>query len=331
MRASRHNYHDAARWAAVAAVALTALCGLIGAHSPPVYGQGAPEPAESSAESGQTEQLVIDPPPAPPRPPPGPLKIMSWNVASSPYAIAMRKIKSSAPAWRTSFGSERRTIDAPPPPRSALIDADVVLLQGITNPRALRRLFPARSWRLIFSRRALETLPKGSVFTAPVSSVEVEAVAIRFRDGLRVLHRGEDIDDLPSAAPETSTPAAPAATAIQPPLNPASPGLAVKVIDRGRTLWIASISLESACDAASNSDCSKPALLARWRARRKEEGAKEEGASIVAGGRMHSDAPATACATQGIQWDAAGSNVLPRLAKGENRHVLGCIAELTLE
>jgi hypothetical protein len=254
---------------------------------------------------------------------------MSWNVATSPYAIAMRKIKSSAPAWRTSFGSERRTIDAPPPPQSALIDADVVLLQGITNPRALRRLFPARNWRLIFSRRALETLPKGSVFTAPVSSVEVEAVAIRFRDGLRVLNRGQDIDDLPSASPESATPASvmvPAAAAIQPPVNPASPGLAVKVIDRGRTLWLASIALENACSAAGNADCAKPALLARWRTRR-----MEDGESVVAGGRMHSDASATACVTQGIEWQAAGANVLPRLAKGENRYVLGCIAELTLE
>jgi hypothetical protein len=254
---------------------------------------------------------------------------MSWNVASSPYAIAMRKIKSSAPAWRTSFGSERRTIDAPPPPRSALIDADVVLLQGITNPRALRRLFPARSWRLIFSRRALDTLPKGSVFTAPVSSVEVEAVAIRFRDGLRVLNRGEEIDDLASASPEPAIAAsvvAPAATAVQPPINPASPGLAVKVIDRGRTLWLASIVLENTCDAASRANCAKAALLARWRTRR-----KDDDESVVAGGRMHSDAPATACATQGIEWDPPGSNVLPRLAKGENRHVLGCIAELTLE
>ena len=326
MRASRHNYHDAVRWAAVAAVALTALCGLIGAHTPPARGQDASELSAPPPESGPP---VVDPLPAPPRPPPGPLKIMSWNVASSPYAIAMRNIKSSAPAWRTSFGSERRTIDAPPPPQSALIDADVVLLQGITNPRALRRLFPARSWRLIFSRRALETLPKGSVFTAPVSSVEVEAVAIRFRDGLRVTNRGEDIDDLPSATPESATPAsvvAPAASAIQPPVNPASPGLAVKVIDRGRILWLASIALENACNAAGNADCAKPALLARWRTRR-----IEDGESVIAGGRMHSDASATACGTQGIESQAAGANVLPRLAKGENRHVLGCIAELTLE
>ncbi len=169
MRASRHNYEDPVRWAAVAAVAVTALCGLIGAHALPANGQSAPEPA---AESGQPEPRVIDPQPAPPRPPPGPLRLMSWNVASSPYAIAMRKIKSSAPAWRTSFGSERRTNDAPPPPQSALIDADVVLLQGITNPRALRRLFPrAQLAPHLFAPRA-GNVAKGSVFTAPVSSVE---------------------------------------------------------------------------------------------------------------------------------------------------------------
>ncbi|MDO9384321.1 MAG: hypothetical protein Q7T86_15830 [Hyphomicrobiaceae bacterium] len=329
MRASRHNYDHAVRWAAVAAVALTALCGLIGAHTLPANAQDAPELGDPPAENSQPAGPGGDPLPSPSRPPPGPLKIMSWNVASSPYAIAMRKIKSSAPAWRTSFGSERRTIDAPPPPRAAMIDADVVLLQGITNPRALRRLFPARSWRLIFSRRALETLPKGSVFTAPVSSVEVEAIAIRFRDGLRVVNRGEDIDDLPSATPELATPAsiaAPAATAVQPPVNPASPGLVVKVIDRGRTLWLASVVLDNACVTPGDAGCAKSALLERWRARRKDDGEQ-----VVTGGRMHPDAPATACTPQGITWQAASPNGPPRLAKGENRQVLGCIAELTLE
>lgn len=328
MRPSWHTYIDAvcrvvATAPRPAIVALTGLCGLIGALAPAALPPTAlAQDAAVLSEPGPGPNGAAETPPAAPKPPPGPVKVLSWNVGSSPYAIAMRKIKSSPPAWRTSFGSERRTIDAPPPPQADLIDADVVLLQGIINPRALRRLFPARKWRLIFSRRALETLPKGSVFTAPVSSVEVEAVAVRYRDGLRVVNRAESIADPPPV-----TPPLPASTA--PPTPPAenaqSPGLAVQVIDRGRTVWLASVTLDATC-GEGQSGCTKSGLFARWRAARHQ--ARED---VIAGGRLRGDADATLCQTQQIEVDAAAANALPRLAKGESRNVLGCVAELTIE
>lgn len=323
MPLSRHTLDDNVCRVVVAAprpaiAALTALCGLIGALAPAAVTPTAWAQDAVLSEPGPAAES----PPAAPKPPPGPVKVLSWNVGSSPYAIAMRKIKSSPPPWRTSFGSERRTIDAPPPPQANLIDADIVLLQGIINPRALRRLFPARKWRLIFSRRALETLPKGSVFTAPVSSVEVEAVAVRYRDGLRVVNRGESIAD-----PSPVAPPLPASNA--PPTPPAenaqSPGLAVQVIDRGRTVWLASVTLDATC-GEGQSGCTKSALLARWRAARHE--ARQD---VIAGGRLRGDADATLCQTQLIEVDSAAANALHRIAKGESRNVLGCVAELTIE
>ena len=305
MRAPRYNRNAAGPSLVRAAVALTALYGVIGAHAMPACAQDAPLPSETEPAA------EIIPPPSP-LPPPGPLKILSWNVASSPYAIAMRKIKVSAPAWRTSFGSERRTIEAPPPPRAGMIDADVVLLQGITNPRALRRIFPARTWRLVFSKKALEALPKGSVFTAPVSTVEVEAVAIRFREGLRIVNRAEAMSDAPGADP-----ASPAVSASAP---AAAPGLAVKVVDRGRTLWFASISpvcapAESGCDAAS--------AISRWQGAR-----RSDGEDVITGGSATGDAGATPCNLQAIRADA-GSGAAA--SKGEMRDALGCVAELLLQ
>ncbi len=324
MRPSRHIDDAAARSATFAVLAVAALCGVIGASPRFAVAQDAgPEAPQAAAVLSDPEPAIEMPAPEP-KAPPGSLKVLSWNVATSPYVIAMRKIKTSAPAWRTSFGSERRTIDAPPPPRADLIDADVVLLQGITNPRALRRLFPARKWRLIFSRRALETLPKGSVFTAPVSSVEVEAIAVRYRDSLRVVNRGEIIDDPRVAA---AAPLSASTTLVTPPaVNPASPGLTVQVIDRGRTVWLASVTLDATSCGSARADCAKSALLARWRDARRQ--ARDE---VIAGGVMRDDAAATPCEAQGIEAEAPAAKALLRLAKGQKRDILGCVAELTVE
>jgi hypothetical protein len=246
--------------------------------------------------------------------PAGPLKVLSWNVASSPYAIAMRKIKSATPSWRTSFGSERRTIEAPMAPQAADIDADVVLLQGITNPRAMRRLFPARKWRIVFPRRALAALPKGSVFTAPVSSVEVEAVAIRLRQGLRLVGRDDHLD----AAPVTQ------ALAASPPtdVDANAPGVAVKVLDRGKPLWLASISIGGACSAPE--PCDATGIVMRWR-----EARLKSGEATIAGGRLRAGEAGAPCAAQAIESEAPAATA-PSLGKGELRPLFGCVAELTV-
>jgi hypothetical protein len=318
------------------AVAVAAVCGMLAA---PVMGQDGPEAGqpEPAAPSLEIEASQVAPAAA------GPLRVMSWNVASSPYAIAMRKIKSAKPAWRTSFGSERRTVEVPQPPQASDFDVDIVLLQGITNPRALRRLFPARRWRLLLSRRALESLPKGSVFTAPVSSVEVEAVAVRFRQGLRIIGRAEQMDGVPEAvvppaAGASSSNSAPAdgaaagaSQSAPPPVaglsdaTAVSPGLAVKVLDRGRPLWLASVSI-GPCDAADT--CAKWGTLMRWRDERLKS--REP---LIAGGRLHAGPEEKACEKQVIETELSENNAaeaLPTMSRAEDRSLFGCVAELTL-
>lgn len=286
----------------------------------PVLAQEA-TPAAGESETAADGVVAV---PAPPdeRPagsiaiaPAGPLKVLSWNVASSPYAIAMRKIKSAVPSWRTSFGSERRTIEVPTAPRAEDIDADIVLLQGITRPRAMRRLFPARKWRLIFSRRALESLPKGSVFTAPVSTVEIEAIAVRFRQGLRVIGRAEEM--------EVPQPVQTVDLSGQVAGSRPSPGLAVKLLDRGKPVWLASVSVGSTCSGAHN--CERLAALQRWRDAR-----ATSGESMVVGGRLLGGDEARPCEKQSIEIAALVAGDGPRAGKGEQRPLFGCVAELTL-
>jgi len=262
---------------------VTGLCGVMAA---PACAQAADPPPQPAAAVAASEAR--------------PLKIISWNVATSPYATAMRKIKAAAPSWRTSFGAERRTIDAPAAPKAADIDADIVLMQGIINPRAMRRLFPARKWRLLFSPRALESIPKGSVFTAPVSSVEVEGVAIRYRENLRVTGRAEVIGN-PEAA--------------------ATPGIAVRVLEKGRTMWLGSITIPPTCAAAQ--PCEPLNALAAWRA---QHGAAGE--TIVFGGKIEPGADKLDCRAQRIEIVNRDGSA-PQLAEGENRGVFGCLAELS--
>lgn len=256
--------------------------------------------AAASAQTGNLPAQATEPGVAAAPLRPSPLKVMSWNVATSPYATAMRKIKTAAPSWRTSFGAERRTIEAPAAPQASDFDADVVLIQGIINPRAMRRLFPARKWRLMFSPRALENIPKGSVFTAPVSSVEVEGVAIRYRENLRVTGRVELIGG---------------------PGSSATPGIAVRVLESGRTVWLGSITIPAACAAPQS--CEQLSALAAWRA---QHGAAGE--TLVLGGKIAPGAGNLDCRQQRIEI-VGQTAAAPQLAEGENRGVFGCLAELS--
>lgn len=261
--------------------------------------------ADGSPQATVEEPLAV-------RPASGSLKVLSWNVATSPYAIEMRKIKAAAPSWRTSFGAERRTINPPKAPQAADFDYDVVLLQGVINPRALRRLFPARMWRLILSPRALARLPKGSVFTAPVSTTEIEAVAVRYRQGLRIGMR----DEVSGTAPaDLSRPEAGAASD--------APGVAVKVVDRGRVLWFASVSLDQC--AKAQEVCAAWEQMTRWRLAR-----RQSGDATVLGGRIFAQEE-DACGQQSIEAELPASGAQGQLGKGERRDLLGCVAELAID
>lgn len=238
---------------------------------------------------------------------PKPLRVLSWDVSTTPYVIAMRKIKMSKPSWRTTFGSERRTIDAPEPPQTATLDADIVLMQGVTNPRALRRLFPARRWRVIYSRRALRKLPRGSVFTRPLSDVEIEGIAVRYRKGMRIIRRAQDLGH-----------------AVNQPGQPEVSGVAARIMEAGKTYRLASVAVPQAC-LKEKAACLAIEKLEEWQRQHESNGEK-----VLAGGLVSAPPEQAAeCQRQAVGLMLFGRQSskpsVPRTHK-----TLGCIARLTL-
>lgn len=244
-------------------------------------------------------------PPPPAELKPKPLRVLSWDVSTTPYVIAMRKIKMSKPSWRTSFGSERKTLQAPDPPQTATLDADIVLLQGVTNPRALRRLFPARRWRVIYSRLALQKLPRGSVFTRPLSDVEIEGIAVRYRKGMRIIRRAQDLGHV-----------------VNQPGQPEVSGVAAQIMEAGKSYRLASIAVPQSC-LEEKDGCSAFERLREW-----QQQHQSNGDQVLAGGLI-SNADQPSCRRQTVGMTPfrleAGTAAKP------NKHkTLGCIARLTL-
>ncbi|MCU0955112.1 MAG: hypothetical protein MUC37_11015 [Hyphomicrobium sp.] len=140
------------------------------------------------------------------------LKIMAVDARALP-GLPVAKPAAPPAQWRTSFGSERRSEPARPKPKAA-IDADIVLLQGVTDVRAMRAWFPAGQWRLIASPHVFagsgdETEGYAPSPKAPVAAT---AVAVRLRPGLRITAK----DFLPEVAgPAGDAPGGAAATAAR--------------------------------------------------------------------------------------------------------------------
>ena len=115
-----------------------------------------------------------------------PLRIMSLDVAKAAAFQSPKSPASQKPSWRTSFGSEReteqQTADSVPG-----LDADVVLLQNVTNLKTVRHAFPARMWKLIVSRQMVLTGdPVDPRSYKAVSNEPATAVAVRYQAGMRI-------------------------------------------------------------------------------------------------------------------------------------------------
>jgi hypothetical protein len=209
-------------------------------------------------------------------PPPreGALRIVSWDLSTLPAMEGGRADKESQASWRTSFGSERSTA-----PESLTggarydLKADVILLQGISDATLLRRyFFPARDWHLIVSRQKLTDV---AMQADPASAaVGITGVAIRVREGLRITAReyyprigGEQLSE-PNAG--------------------LLAGTAVRVSDRGRTVWLASFAVPPDCTETPSS-CTARARLSEWQQSKRE---REE--AVVVGGMLAPSTPGSA-------------------------------------
>lgn len=310
-RFSRLNIPPAtAQWLAVAAFGAALLAAVvvvlatgwtrtevtakIGGSLKPTVSNEDLEVTYAPGKAAAPKQQATDMPP----PRDGALRIVSWDLSTLPAMEGGRAKEADQASWRTSFGSERST-----PPETLNggarydLKADVILLQGIADATLLRRyFFPARHWHLIVSRQKLTDV---AMQADPVSvSVGITGVAIRVREGLRITAReyfprigGEQLGE-------------PGANLLA--------GTAVRVADRGRTMWLASFAVPPAC-AEAPAACTARARLSEW-----QDGKRQSGEAVVLGGMLASSdakpgaepaAEAPVCGRQRLHTDLASSSL----------------------
>lgn len=249
---------------------------------------------------------------APTTPPPAtnpedPLVLLSIDVRSMPEYVP--KSADPAPQWRTTFGSERRSEPLKAKP-STSVDADIVLLQGVTDVPTLRRWFPAGQWRLVVSRQihAANAAPEANATAANRAPVPTTAVAVRLRRGLRVTGQDHllELADASGRGPAAVTAA----------------GTAVRVFIDGRQTWAVSVLLPENC----GEDCPGRKALERWHQDREREDIRR-----VTGGRFAWPAESSAgCGSYGLRLDPAPPPPRQRYVAATSTPLLGCAASVSV-
>jgi hypothetical protein len=243
-------------------------------------------PADAAAPKPKSQQASVVPPPRE-----GALRVVSWDLSTLPAMEGGRANEESQASWRTSFGSERSTA-----PESLTggarydLKADVILLQGISDATLLRRyFFPARYWHLLVARQKLTDV---AMQADPASAaVGITGVAIRVREGLRITAR----EYFPRIGGEQGEPGANLLA-----------GTAIRILDRGRTVWLASFAVPPSC-AETPAPCTARARLSEW-----QESKRQLGEAVVVGGMLASSGPATeapVCGRQRLRTDLKSSSL----------------------
>ena len=218
-------------------------------YAPPTAAASKPTPASNPTQAGDK-----------PIPREDAIRVISWDLSSLPAMAGGRAADAGNTPWRTSFGSERVT----PPEIRYDLKADVVLLQGISDATRLRRFFfPARNWHLIVTRQKLTDV---AMRADPASaSSGITGVAIRVRDDLRITGR----EFFPRIGGEQNADGAAMLA-----------GTAVRVLDRGRLVWLASFAVPPAC-AEGPASCTARTRLTEW-----QESKRQSGEAVVIGGML---------------------------------------------
>jgi hypothetical protein len=253
----------------------------------------------------------------------GGLTIAILDLAEVPALAPPKPMRTDQSAWRTSFGSERKSepkvkASSPDSPLAAIADADAVLIQGVHAAAPLRRLFPPRTWRLIVSRdlAAAANSPRG---TNAGSDAAITAIAIKARPDLRVTARAAGLR-LEATEAQDDSGASPQTTVT-----------AVRLVDAGRAIWLASVALPAGCREASA--CPARQQLNAWR-----DTKRGDGELTVIGGRTQAEqsgrAPTvenpTACTAHGIDADSHWQSIpVPALENLQNP-TSGCITMIRL-
>lgn len=213
----------------------------------------------------------------------GLLRIASWNLSDAEDAGAIKRPKKTERRWRTSFGAELRS-----KPRSKFagerLKADVILLQGVSSIREVRRIFPARDWKLIVSRQILKFgSGRLNVDSELAGRRTTTAIAVRYQRQVRVtgLEHLLDLGTEDEASPNVA--AVPIERTSASAAEPAVAALAVRIAFSQSVLWVVSSVLPSAC-RQSQDTCSEATALSGWANKK-----RGQGFGVVIGGQLHAN------------------------------------------
>lgn len=243
-----------------------------------------------------------------PTPDAGQITLLSVDVRTLPGALT-RKPEDTIPRWRTSFGSERRSETAASKPATG-VDADIVLLQGVTDVPALRRWFPAGRWRVIASRQLIARAVTDAPATGAIAPIPSTAIAVRLRRGLRITAQSHlaELADALGKGPDAPTAA----------------GTAVRVMIANRQTWAISVQLPESCGVG----CPGSDALRRWHDARQSEDVRR-----VTGGLFEPVSASTnpsACGQFGLRLDPPPPPPRPSFTPATLTPDLGCAAAVTV-
>ena len=248
--------------------------------------------------------------------PSAPLRIANWNMLERPGSKNRDDVQMPKASWRTTFGSERRSLP-PVMPAAGVIDADVVLIQGLLSVREARKSFPARTWRLVVSRQILDNDdPLNPWAEEAFAEKPATAIAVRYQAALRVTGQ-EHLLELATAD------VAPAGGAETP-----AAGTAVRFSWGNKNFWALSVDLTSPCVKAAQS-CRARRRLEAWTAEK-----LLESENVVTGGQWETPLsdflPPPPCEARSLSFAAtpeAGAGVVSRRVPDV---LLGCLLRAEL-
>lgn len=257
-------------------------------------------------------------------------RIASWNLEDAAAAGVVKRAEPKQRGWRNTFGAERR-LETATHFDGRRLGADVVLLQGVRIIKEVRKIFPARDWKVIVSRQILRH-GKGQLnrSTTLDGKATATAIAVRYQRALRVtaVEHLLDLGKEPGAGdagkaeayggPENDT-GEPAtgkgadgagtlsgpdtANATAEDKTPPGAGLAVRIVYRRSPVWAVSALLPPRC-SEPEAACPAATALEQW-----AEEKRRAGFGVVVAGQLapalRKDRPRSACASQELVADAS--------------------------
>ena len=257
------------------------------------------------------------------------LSIATWDVSTASDTVFDRRKAVERPRWRTTFGSERR--DRARTETSSLgVDADVLLIQGLRNIHQLRRLLPARTWRLVLSKDYVHALPRlgrlpddlrayDVAHVGRISERPLTAIAVRYQRGVRI-----------RAVKHLATPAK-----ADRPVNRSglqSEAVAVKLNVKGKAVWLISAPSAGDCDGLQENCLAASAQI--WR--RKIASKLQRLVIGTASGKISGplgdqpDDGKPACPQRLLWLQVDGGQIAPLKAIGTAKPKYGCLLQARL-